>query len=355
MTTNLIFNTKSYIISESIATNISDSFVDRSVKTGNGAGETRLYVSQQRSSSTSFFTFDRSRTVLVQSGNRKKNYNPCPFKGVFLKSNLLNYLYDSETDYLFPAYTFNNPDFPYLYQRNLNLVDSLPTEMPFTIHDQNGKEDPFRFYIGSGDSIWHTVRSLTLPFTSEFLIHKAHCSTNPQDIIYFFEVRKKSLSPTANTTTEQKITKTIETITSEIKNDTTIDSTEKETLIIARKGQGKFRNNVLELMPSCPFTGINHSTLLRASHIMPWKDCSTNHERLDGYNGLALTPTYDTLFDLGLISFLNTGALLISPRLPKEVQTALNLISNRVYNIHNTTGERNKYLDFHSSHVFREF
>jgi transposase len=51
---------------------------------------------------------------------------------------------------------------------------------------------------------------------------------------------------------------------------------------------------------------------LRASHIRPWRD-SDNEARLDGENGLLLTPTIDHLFDRGFISFEDDGRLLISP------------------------------------------
>jgi len=39
---------------------------------------------------------------------------------------------------------------------------------------------------------------------------------------------------------------------------------------------------------------------LVASHTKPWRD-STNEERLNGENGLLLTPTIDHLFDKGFI------------------------------------------------------
>jgi predicted restriction endonuclease len=51
---------------------------------------------------------------------------------------------------------------------------------------------------------------------------------------------------------------------------------------------------------------------LRASHSKPWRD-SSNEERLDGENGLLLTPSIDHLFDRGFISFRSDGRLLVSP------------------------------------------
>jgi hypothetical protein len=44
----------------------------------------------------------------------------------------------------------------------------------------------------------------------------------------------------------------------------------------------------------------------------PWRD-STNEERLDGENGLLLTPSIDHLFDRRFIGFEGSGELIISP------------------------------------------
>jgi hypothetical protein len=51
---------------------------------------------------------------------------------------------------------------------------------------------------------------------------------------------------------------------------------------------------------------------LIASHVQPWRD-SSNEQRLDGENGLLLTPTVDHLFDKGFISFEDSGQLIVSP------------------------------------------
>jgi hypothetical protein len=48
---------------------------------------------------------------------------------------------------------------------------------------------------------------------------------------------------------------------------------------------------------------------LRESHCKPWRD-SSNEERINGENGLLLTPTVDHLFDRGFISF---EVLIVSP------------------------------------------
>lgn len=97
-----------------------------------------------------------------------------------------------------------------------------------------------------------------------------------------------------------------------------LTETEKLQLVQARRGQGKFRAAVLAIEPRCRVTHVALPELLRASHIKPWRD-SDNRERLDGNNGLMLAPHVDLLFDRGLISFSDTGELLVSPRLPLSV------------------------------------
>ena len=98
----------------------------------------------------------------------------------------------------------------------------------------------------------------------------------------------------------------------DIRQPTTIDETEKGQLVKSRRGQGKFRENVQEYEVHWRITGVSDARFLIASHIKPWRS-STNQERLDGQNGLLLTPNVDALFDRGSISFDDDGALLISP------------------------------------------
>ena len=49
-----------------------------------------------------------------------------------------------------------------------------------------------------------------------------------------------------------------------------------------------------------------------ASYCKPWRD-ATNEERLNGENGLLLTPSIDHLFDRGFIGFEDSGSVIISP------------------------------------------
>lgn len=100
------------------------------------------------------------------------------------------------------------------------------------------------------------------------------------------------------------------------------DSALKETVRIqlsrARVGQGFFRREVLLRNGRCKVTGVEEKKLLIASHIKPWREAS-NSERLDGDNGLALSPHVDALFDEHLMSFEDDGRILIHSSLPRDV------------------------------------
>lgn len=104
----------------------------------------------------------------------------------------------------------------------------------------------------------------------------------------------------------------------EIIQDITLTETVKATIVQARRGQGKFRDRVQMLEIGCRVTHVTQEKLLIASHIKPWKD-SDNLERLDGNNGLFLSPHVDALFDQGFISFTKKGEFLISPKLESDV------------------------------------
>ena len=86
----------------------------------------------------------------------------------------------------------------------------------------------------------------------------------------------------------------------------------KEQLVRARRGQGVFRSSVLLSETECRVTRVSDPKHLRASHIKPWREAN-NAERLDGSNGLLLSPHIDHLFDQGYISFSNTEELLVVP------------------------------------------
>lgn len=92
-----------------------------------------------------------------------------------------------------------------------------------------------------------------------------------------------------------------------------VGDTEKERLLLARLGQGWFRKKLLHRWKTCSVLGCGPETALVASHIVSWRACKTNNERLDPDNGLLLSPNLDKLFDRRMISFSANGVLLLSP------------------------------------------
>lgn len=90
---------------------------------------------------------------------------------------------------------------------------------------------------------------------------------------------------------------------------------------------------------------------LRASHCKPWRD-SNNDERLDGENGLLLTPTIDHLFDRGFISFESNGDLLVSPVAHKLSLERMGVETSRKLNVGGFSSGQRKFLEFHRGNVF---
>jgi hypothetical protein len=131
-----------------------------------------------------------------------------------------------------------------------------------------------------------------------------------------------------------------------------LSATQKQQLVIARRGQGVFRDNVRALEPACRVTGVANPWLLIASHIKPWRACATAAERLDGANGLLLTPDVDLLFDRGFISFETAGAVLVSPRLAAADLARLGLRGLTARTVRPFSGRQTGYLEWQRRWVF---
>ncbi len=139
----------------------------------------------------------------------------------------------------------------------------------------------------------------------------------------------------------------------DIAGDLTVPETERQAIISARVGQGIFKERVSKIETHCRITGVDILVHLVASHCKPWRD-STNLERLDGENGLLLTPSIDHLFDRGFIGFENNGNLIISPVADRPSLQRMGIDTEHVTNVGGfSTGQR-LFLDFHRSAVFLE-
>lgn len=114
----------------------------------------------------------------------------------------------------------------------------------------------------------------------------------------------------------------VQTDLEQIISDPTTTTTEKTALIKSRIGQGTFRDKVLLHWTCCAITGFSDTSLLIASHILPWKK-STNSERLDPWNGLLLSPNLDKAFDKGFITFEVDGSIRLSPLLSEAAKLGI--------------------------------
>jgi hypothetical protein len=124
----------------------------------------------------------------------------------------------------------------------------------------------------------------------------------------------------------------------------------RDQIVRARRGQGVFRANVLLREERCRVTGVDEPRHLKASHIKPWRD-ATDTERLDGANGLLLSPHIDHLFDEGYITFSASQELVLVPEVRTKLLDAWGIEES--VRVGAFTREQGAYLDYHRANVFK--
>ena len=129
-----------------------------------------------------------------------------------------------------------------------------------------------------------------------------------------------------------------------------VGPTFREQLTKARRGQGVFRANVLLREDCCRVTRVNEPRHLTASHIKPWRD-ATDAERLDGANGLLLSPHIDHLFDDGYITFSASQELVIVPEVRDKLLDAWGIDAG--VRVGEFSREQSAFLDYHRARVFK--
>lgn len=133
----------------------------------------------------------------------------------------------------------------------------------------------------------------------------------------------------------------------DIKKDEVIqpNKTERKGLVNSRIGQGKYRRLVMNRWDNkCAVTGSEIREVLIASHIVPWRE-ATNKERLDVNNGLLLSPVFDALFDRNLISFDDSGKIILSKALSMNEYKRLGVTGAEI--IQDLSSENKIYLKRH--------
>ena len=155
---------------------------------------------------------------------------------------------------------------------------------------------------------------------------------------------QERLSPIIDSTSEYEIN--LEIASRGVKGDL-----EQEQLIMARRGQGVFRHNVRLVEKRCRLTYLEDSRHLIASHIKPWRVAQAD-EKISQNNGLLLSPHVDHLFDGGLISFENSGKLLVSQSLEPNIFNKWNL--TRDLDLIPLNSEQQYFMEFHRNFVFKD-
>ncbi len=128
---------------------------------------------------------------------------------------------------------------------------------------------------------------------------------------------------------------------------------EGKVLSRARKGQGKYREQLLNSCPYCPITMVSDDRMLIASHIKPWVK-SNDFEKIDPMNGFMFTPTFDYLFDRGFMTFTEDKRIKLSPFLSKMTYSKLGISDNKIIYALPIEG-REDYLEYHREKIFQSF
>ena len=321
---NFRLNNKNYEIIDAKETiTIPDCFVKDSNKIGSGHGEAKLYVGQTTDTTTLDFFNNFEGNI----------------KCVIKKEDLQTYLLDCENEYLYPDQEYRNKDrMPEIFLEHNIKVSRLEEEyLYFEIYRVDVK--PPRIYINSKDKAYDVIREISLPNISYVSILKLKDS-NDNYLFYFRPFIEYNID---------SIRKTEEISIAEEENITT---SERESIIKSRIGQGKYREKLLEECPFCPITMVNDERLLIASHIKPWVK-SNKEEKVDPKNGFMFTPTYDKLFDRGFISFEDDGTMLVSPWISPMNQKRLGIFNGKKIKALPTEGREN-YLLYHREFIFKK-
>lgn len=125
--------------------------------------------------------------------------------------------------------------------------------------------------------------------------------------------------------------------------------TMRVALVQARIGQGAYRADLMKAWNGrCAVTACAIPEMLRASHVKPWR-ASDNAERLDSQNGLILAAHLDALFDRGLVTFDDDGAMLVAVAIETAGKDVWGLgmpLSAK------PTGRLSDYLRYHRENLF---
>lgn len=342
-----------------------DSFIHRSNKLaqfdGNGEAKKHVgtYAGEKGRLISSFFEYDEWGKEYKDPKRNKKNELAARYAGAiiadgtcfFRKSNLLKYLEDAKEEY-FAQEQIYNFDISQFYDERLERINSLPDEyIYFTIYDasDNLSQRQNRGYIRSDNGIWSVWRKLILPKISYLSILKLVPTEDLKAIPKFYfrillDYQFRSFVHPHS-------------LDEQLEHEGLGYLPVEEIKKAYRLGQDRYRRDVIDHMPQCPFSKITDERLLVASHIKPYNICKKENredQALHYLNGLALSPTYDRLFDQGYITFSDEGELICGTQLSALTWERLNINPNAKNKMRIFPEGREEYLNFHRNHVFQD-
>lgn len=302
---------------------IADSFVVRQNKIGHGNGEAKLYVGQDNENVRDFF------------GNHGFS-----IQCFLLKKDLLKYLEETKIEYLKPEQAYvNKIDLPKLWEQRKQKIENLPEIIEFEIVEQTQISGP-RIYVKSIDNAYNIIRELSLPNITYITIVKL--VDENQQLFYYFKLFADYFGEVQHPYLIKEEEKEVEKLE---------ESIETRILSRARKGQGKYREELLNQCPYCSITMVSDERMLIASHIKPWAK-SNNTEKIDPFNGFMFTPTFDYLFDRGFLSFTEDKKTKLSPFLSNMTYSKLGISDNKIIYSLPIEG-REEYLKYHRAEIFQ--
>lgn len=311
---------------------VPDCFVKRLSKIGTGNGEAKLYIAP--------------KNVMYPFFGNEGFVAKC----FLLKSDLLSYMNALHSEYLNPSQPYQGADeMPKLWQERVAKIEALPEVVEFNVSAQDQIAGP-RGYVNSTDMGYKLIREISLPLVTYISVMQLADCTSGATLYYWklfadFEAisdKKAALVFTYG----KKGDKTLPTVK------TNRDSGRQGEIRRARKGQGIYRDKMLQECPFCPITMINDERLLIASHIKPWA-VSSDDEKLDPKNGFMLSPLYDKLFDRGLMTFTEDRRIILSNWLSPKNKERLGVKDGQFIQMLPLDDARQSYMQFHRTFVFK--
>lgn len=285
-----------------------------------GMGESRIYIGRDEEKYDEFFDFDNIEYFFTE------------------KNDLINYMEDAFDEYMHPSQNYLS-NITKMYDQLKKETEQIEEEL-LKYNFRKTFDEQKRYYLVLQDDDrknrenYKLIRNIALPKITKYCFIKFKDQKTGKLYIYMRPILFNDLK-----TKEESKNPSKEANTKDTKKD-------KQT---KRLKQNKFREELLNKMPFCPFTHVTDDRILVACHIKPFSKCINDEERYDPKNGITMTPTYHILFDLGFISFENDGTLLVSPFLSNITKKRLNLKDGEKILLQSGSS---KYLDYHRREVF---